>query len=380
MAARLLFQRGHFRWTMSQTIVSVRPSMKSELKRISSYWELLSPFAIFDFLVLIFLGDNRKAQFSLLLAALMAPFALGAITYHDAKNFEKNPIPFLPSTEESQIRDGKDVTIVRAKIDNSSPLLLKVTKFRYFPGRGYDYENYVEIKPGVVITAFALYLLFISVIVIAMETTKDKIKVAEELDIIDDTPEKKTQAAIPEQPINSSDITAIELLRQEIGLIKLQAMASKSSARGLLVSGVIMCFVGIGIFYATISTPNIDKTFAQMAHEAIRPLGMLIFIEALAWFLLKQHRSAFEEYVKFLKLSNRCANILSAYLTLNEKSTAKERQFVIEQMLRTNESVVLKNGETTEYLEAQKINNSNPVFDGGSFLLEKLIKSKEKES
>src|SRR4051794_9123339 len=77
----------------------------------------------------------------------------------------------------------------------------------------------------------------------------------------------------------------------------------------LLVSGIVMAFVGIAVFASFIpdenpvrrlesvavapvlpapSTESVWTNVFQYASHALRPLGMLIFIEAVAWFLLRQ--------------------------------------------------------------------------------------------
>lgn len=349
-------------------------------------FNLISPLAYFDLFVSIFLGNNRRAQFALTITLLLMPFFIGFFNYYQIIEFEqKKPQPFLSDIAEQVIREAGNIADFKDKIDITNPLINKTTRFSYDTLKGWGYKNIADINTSVLIIALAVYLLFITAIVIALERSRDQITTSQRFEAITHPavishihPDNEKQATQPAPPKEAKEITALELLKEEIVSIKLESTASKASARWLLVSGVIMCFVGIGIFYVTIPQTTEGKSISTMTYEAIRPIGMLIFIEALAWFLLKQYRSVSDEYVRFLKASNRSANLLSAFLTLNEKSTAKERQQIIEHMLKTNDSIILKKGETTEYIENQKISNKNPVLDPSLTLLEKLIKSNNK--
>jgi hypothetical protein len=84
----------------------------------------------------------------------------------------------------------------------------------------------------------------------------------------------------------------------------------------LLVGGVVMAFVGVGVFFLSISlrgsTPaairiadiliRADGGFPwQQLTNAVRSFAMLFFIEAVAWFLLRQYRSLIEDYKLFYK-------------------------------------------------------------------------------
>ena len=75
-----------------------------------------------------------------------------------------------------------------------------------------------------------------------------------------------------------------------------------------------MSFIGIGVFWVSLpdipteSKPNLTVYLAQ----AIRPLGMLLFVEAIAWFLLRQYRALIEDYKVFHRVYLRRANLLAA--------------------------------------------------------------------
>ena len=63
---------------------------------------------------------------------------------------------------------------------------------------------------------------------------------------------------------------------------------------------------------ATTKTPFDIWTYLTFS---IRPAGALIFIEAIAWFLLRQYRALIEDYKIFHRMYLKRANYLIAYRT-----------------------------------------------------------------
>jgi hypothetical protein len=89
---------------------------------------------------------------------------------------------------------------------------------------------------------------------------------------------------------------------------------------------------------------------------------MLIFVEAIAWFLLRQYRVQLEDYKTFYRIYLRRANLLLALKTISVNDAAT-RATMAAAFLQDDQTGHLKTGETTEALAALQTVDANPVFD-----------------
>ncbi|MBN3815833.1 hypothetical protein G3N57_04090 [Paraburkholderia sp. Se-20369] len=139
----------------------------------------------------------------------------------------------------------------------------------------------------------------------------------------------------------------------------------------LLGSGVAMAFIGMAVFILTIpsreallqdlQSPQVDwKIYLILT---IRPIGILIFMEAVAWFLLRQYRSATEDFKTFHKIYLRRSNYFSASKALAELESREKAVLLANALLAEDLSGRLNDGQSTEAIESMKIDEVNPVFD-----------------
>lgn len=121
-------------------------------------------------------------------------------------------------------------------------------------------------------------------------------------------------------------------------LYKNQVVANRLFARStmLLVTGIIMAFMGIGVFY--FSLPDADfanSSVEQYVLSIIRPIFILLFIEAVSWFLLKQYRALLSDYKEFNDVCVRRANYKMSYDLLKEPSGGVVYEKLIDSLLNT---------------------------------------------
>lgn len=118
---------------------------------------------------------------------------------------------------------------------------------------------------------------------------------------------------------------------------KLKEVGSRSNL--MLISGLIMSFVGVIIFYLTIPVSlgnSID--FIKILSLTIRPTFILLFVQAISWYLLKQHKSALTEYKYYHSIYNKKLNYLASYrLIQNEKEENSELKKLLPLMLLSEE-------------------------------------------
>jgi hypothetical protein len=177
-------------------------------------------------------------------------------------------------------------------------------------------------------------------------------------------------SAIPKQETKDSfemcisETTVEEALLIETKNAWLAARQFYGNSIYLLVSGVSTAVVSAIVFYFSIKDVPLatkDDIWPYLL-SIIRPLGMLIFIEAIAWFLLRQYRSAIEDYKAFHRIYLRRSNYFIARRALSEIFSFEKSRKLAERLLSEDLSGRLSAGQTTEAIEAMKMDENNPVF------------------
>lgn len=157
----------------------------------------------------------------------------------------------------------------------------------------------------------------------------------------------------------------------------------------LLIGGILMSFIGVGAFFMSltsfysptlspeivsaqnVSTPSRIQTdpggdgdwvSEEFIMITIKSTGVLIFLEAIAWFLLRQYRAIIEDYKYFYRIYLRRINYLVALKIIDGKAK-KDNSTVVTALLREDLKGKLIIGETTESIEAMKALESGPVAD-----------------
>ena len=131
----------------------------------------------------------------------------------------------------------------------------------------------------------------------------------------------------------------------------------------LLICGILMAFVGVGIFYVTLPQYQEGEPITSYLSKAVRPSGVLVSVEAIAWFLLRQYRALIEDYKWFHRVYLKRANYLAAYKLIEPEDVRPEALFLAANLLNENLSGRLSQYESTESLEAQKSADPNAIFE-----------------
>jgi hypothetical protein len=182
----------------------------------------------------------------------------------------------------------------------------------------------------------------------------------------------------------------------------------------LLAGGVVMAFVGVGVFFFSLndfpigfatpyyggfglgyaggfggsapmfggtgqpnhSSPSTWGVPTVMIVHAFKSTAMLIFIEAISWFLLRQYRALIEDYKSFYRYYMRRANYLITFKLVAEPTELALRTRFVETLLSEELSGRLLQGQTTEGLEGQRIIDGNfaeTVVNKGSEFLQRVV-------
>ncbi len=141
----------------------------------------------------------------------------------------------------------------------------------------------------------------------------------------------------------------------------------------LLVGGVAMAFIGIAIFYLTLPEREIKEEFHEHLLRLLRPTAILLFVESVAWFLLRQYRALAEDYKSFFLLYLRRSNRLAGLRILTDGNFKEDLRPAATVLMNEDLTNRLKPGESTEALEVAKVIDSNPG-DVAKGTLEAVVK------
>jgi hypothetical protein len=129
----------------------------------------------------------------------------------------------------------------------------------------------------------------------------------------------------------------------------------------------------VSVVKEVLSPASFSDFLAENFVKALRPFGILIFIESIAWFLLRQYRAMMEDYKVFYRGYLRRTNYLTAFKILRGAPAPDGTTLAfVAALLGEDLSGRLKRDETTEGLEALKSSDPNPVFEMFSTALSKL--------
>lgn len=115
--------------------------------------------------------------------------------------------------------------------------------------------------------------------------------------------------------------------------------------------------------------------FPLIFARSLRPFGMLIFIEGIAWFLLRQYRSLIQDYKTFVRIQLQRSNYLIALKAAATVEAGSPVADVIRAILSEDLTGRLSKEQTTEALETMKYREDAPILEALKELKE-LVKVK----
>jgi hypothetical protein len=129
----------------------------------------------------------------------------------------------------------------------------------------------------------------------------------------------------------------------------------------MLWAGIIMAFVGVVLFYLTLPQLQSGDDRWMYLERGLRPTGILISLEAIAWFFLRQYRALIEDFKWFHRLYLKKSNYLASLKLLSLKDVTQAQIFWATCVLAEDLTGRLSAGETTEHIEGIKAIEPNPV-------------------
>ena len=97
----------------------------------------------------------------------------------------------------------------------------------------------------------------------------------------------------------------------------------------MLILGLLVASLGVAIFYFTIPEYDPEMSNSNFILLAIRPALILLFIQSISIYLLRQYRLLIGDYKYFHKIYLEKSRVFSIYQTSqNEEFIANEEEFV----------------------------------------------------
>lgn len=176
--------------------------------------------------------------------------------------------------------------------------------------------------------------------------------------------------------LRNEKINELDAPTNETGnnLILQYAENSRSLAQGIyvrsgvyLLVGVLVAFSGLAFFYTQTGGILIPTDPSSLLLSLAPKFGMLFFIEFVAFFFLRQYRSAMDEFRYYESVARKREEV-SALIKLTSDSESKiEIMDLIRNDSFFSKANTLSKNETTEIIEARKLEK------GEIDLLEKVV-------
>lgn len=160
----------------------------------------------------------------------------------------------------------------------------------------------------------------------------------------------------------------------ELYLMKSEKVADKIYSRGgvYLLIGCLIAFGGVLFFYfqsialhAVIKIDSKDFDYSKLFLEYLPRLGTLIFVEAVAFFFLRQYRQTMEEFRYYEAIKRQRENQFAIFKLVKDYTDKPEIYDKLINYCAFNENPnKLIQGESTAIIEADKvITKDNEIFD-----------------
>ncbi|KQL33533.1 hypothetical protein AN960_20890 [Bacillus sp. FJAT-25509] len=149
-------------------------------------------------------------------------------------------------------------------------------------------------------------------------------------------------------------------------------------AGAYLLSGCIIAFVGIFLFYSPIFGDLIkidtSKSILSVVFSYVPRFGAMIFIEVIAFFFLKQYKIMMEEFRYYERIKRRRQDNLTVMELVKEFNNESTLKTILENCKFEESPSRVLNGETTEVIETQKTINDDLVVWDRLIELTKVVK------
>ncbi len=199
--------------------------------------------------------------------------------------------------------------------------------------------------------------------------------------MINDT-KAETTVNYEESTLTVNNPTELEILKSYLKQSQKLSEQIYSRSSAYLLIGCLIAFVGVGFFYfQSVYIHTVPKLVSSELgftfRETLPRLGVLIFVEAIAFFFLRQYKATMEEfrYYEAIKRQRENQLLVASCGNIHKDNPDYFIKLVSSMNLADNPNKILKD-ETTQIIETQKLSGAeSDVIDKFIDLL-KIVKNK----
>lgn len=125
-----------------------------------------------------------------------------------------------------------------------------------------------------------------------------------------------TQLSSYRRPIGYSELHMSSIVTSEVG------RRFAAASMGMLLVGLTLAFLGAAIFYWTMPT-DYGQDWKANAFRTIRPAIALLFVESVAWFLLRQYNTLRAEYRALTQLHMHRNDLLAVAQIMSDPESSR---------------------------------------------------------
>ncbi len=124
----------------------------------------------------------------------------------------------------------------------------------------------------------------------------------------------------------------------------------------MLILGLLVAIAGIFVFYFTLPQFNDIKKYGEYLALTIRPTLILIFIQSISFYLLKQYRSLISDYKYFYEQYLKKSKVFITYqLMQNDSITEVEMKLI--------DSLLIQESNNSKQIDEEKSIDENKLLD-----------------
>ncbi|MBL0089756.1 MAG: hypothetical protein IPP44_24985 [Ideonella sp.] len=168
----------------------------------------------------------------------------------------------------------------------------------------------------------------------------------------------------------------VEAIDQDVMFARNRADEVFNRSTVLLISGIAMAIIGVAVFYFSLPSGEPGQSLTDLLIRAARPAAILFFLEAVAWFLLRQYRALSLDYKDYHDVASRRAGILASLQLARRLNTPELNLLALTALLEAKQEKTLQSGESTRELELEKLSAANPAVDVIQALIKKIPEPK----
>lgn len=122
-----------------------------------------------------------------------------------------------------------------------------------------------------------------------------------------------------------------------------------------LILGVFIAFTGLLFFYSQTSDLRTSEKVTETLIANTPKFGILLFIELIAFFFLRQYRSAMDEYRYYEAIQRHREELLSLIILAKQQGNAIDIESLLTKGMFYSNAKVLEGNQTTEIIESRKL-------------------------